>query len=139
MRHATFGRGLSRTVNERRRLFMILARELIEHGQITTTLAKAKAVQPLVEKLITRAKKGSESDRRLVFEVLADKKITAQLMDFAKTRFAKRTSGFTRIIKLGPRLGDATEEAMLSFVDAAVEKIKKIKSIKSVKSDKLAK
>lgn len=99
---------------------MILARELIEHGQITTTLAKAKAVQPLVEKLITRAKKGKEADRRLVFEVLADKAMTATLMDFAKTRFANRTSGFTRIIKLGPRLGDATETAMLSFVDAAV-------------------
>lgn len=136
MRHATFGRGLSRTVNERRRLFMNLARELIVHGQITTTLAKAKAVQPLVEKLITRAKKGKEANRRLVLAVLADKTITAMLMDFAKTRFVSRTSGFTRIIKLGPRLGDATESAMLSFVDAPVEKVKKIKSVKLVKLDK---
>lgn len=96
---------------------MILARSLIQHGAMRTTLAKAKAVQPLVEKLITRAKKGKESDRRLVFRVLGDKTITATLMDFAKTRFASRTSGFTRIVKLDPRAGDATEEGMLSFVD----------------------
>ncbi|MBI3576438.1 50S ribosomal protein L17 [Candidatus Gottesmanbacteria bacterium] len=120
MRHSYFGRKLSRTVNERRRLFMILARELIAHGQITTTLAKAKAVQPLVEKLITRAKKGSQRDKRLVFHVLADKSSTTSLMEYAKTRFGSRTSGFTRIVKLGPRVGDATEEAMLSFVDAPI-------------------
>ncbi len=106
---------------------MILARELIEHGQIVTTFAKAKAVAPLVEKLITRAKKGGESDKRLVFRVLADKTSTASLMDFAKTRFASRTSGFTRIVKLGPRLGDATEAAMLSFVDAPPKQKIKVK------------
>lgn len=71
-----------------------LARELIRRGSIRTTIARAKAVQPIVEKLITRAKKGD-----------------------ANTRFAGRTSGFTRIVKLGPRKGDAAEEVLLQFVD----------------------
>lgn len=95
---------------------MMLTRELVVRGTITTTHAKAKAVQPLVEKLITRAKKGSEVDRRRVLSVLADRLITKNLMDQAKTRFATRTSGFTRIVKLGPRLGDATEMVRLSLL-----------------------
>lgn len=139
MRHSYFGRKLSRTVNERRRLFMMLARELMVRGTITTTLAKAKAVQPLVEKLITRAKKGSDVDRRRVLSVLADRMITKNLMDQAKTRFAARTSGFTRIVKLGPRLGDATEMVKLSFVDAPIvtgEVVQKPKQAKPAKPTK---
>jgi large subunit ribosomal protein L17 len=80
-----------------------LARELIARGSIRTTLARAKAVQPLVEKLVTKAKKGKATQKSL----LAD----------AATRFARRTSGFTRIVKLGPRAGDAAEEVLLQFVD----------------------
>jgi large subunit ribosomal protein L17 len=120
MRHAVFGRKLSRTNNERRRLFAGLVRDLIIRDGITTTIAKAKAVQPIIEKLITKAKRGDEANRRNVDAVLTDRKVTAQLFDEAKTRFASRTSGFTRIIKLGKRKGDATDIALLSFVDEKV-------------------
>ena len=120
MRHSVFGRKLSRTKNERRRLFAGLVRDLIIRDGITTTIAKAKAVQPVIEKLITKAKKGDEANRRRVDAVLTDRTITARLFEEAKTRFASRTSGFTRIIKLGKRRGDATDTALLSFVDERV-------------------
>ncbi len=103
---------------------MVLARELIKHGRITTTLAKAKAVQPLVEKIITRARKGTLRDKQLVFNVLANKTSTARIANYDRARFAGRTSGFTRITKLGPRPGDATEMVLLSFVDSPKEEKK---------------
>ncbi len=131
MNHSVFGRKLSRTSNERRRLFMELVREMIEHGSVQTTLAKAKAVQPLVEKMVTRAKDGTEHSRRQALKVIDDRKLTAQLFADAKTQFANRQSGFTRIIKLGMRRGDATEEAVLSFVDqkVVVEVVKPKKAV----------
>lgn len=120
MRHAVFGRKLSRTKNERRRLFQGLARDLIVHGAIRTTLAKAKAVQPLVEKLITKAKYGEHIDVVQIQRVLDTRQLTEQLLADAKTRFFGRTSGFTKIVKMGKRLGDAAEEVLLSFVDERV-------------------
>lgn len=121
MRHSVFGRKLSRTKNERRRLFAGLVRDLFIHNGITTTLAKAKAVQPLVEKLITKAKVGTEFKRRQVDAVLTNRVLVASIFEEAKTRFATRTSGFTRIVKLGKKRGDATDTALLSFVDQKVE------------------
>lgn len=118
MRHSVGGYKLSRTKNERRRLLMILARDLILHGTVFTTRAKAKAVQPLVEKLITKAKDGSQAKVRQIFAVLADKDLTTSLVGQAATRFSKRTSGFTRIVKLGERRGDSAESVALQFVDA---------------------
>jgi large subunit ribosomal protein L17 len=117
MRHSVFGRGLSRTKNERRRLLQGLARDVIIRGSIKTSLAKAKAVQPMVEKLVTLAKKGSV---REVKKIIASKDIEKLLNSDAGTRFANRSSGFTRIIKLGKRLGDATEVVFLQFVDTRV-------------------
>jgi large subunit ribosomal protein L17 len=90
-------------------------RDVFIHGTITTSIAKAKAVQPLVEKLVTLAKKGSAKE---VEKVLASKDIEKALLADAKTRFATRTSGFTRIIHVGKRLGDATEEVLFQLVDA---------------------
>ncbi|MBI4062566.1 50S ribosomal protein L17 [Candidatus Gottesmanbacteria bacterium] len=117
MRHAVAGYQLSRTKNERRRLLQGLARELIVRGSIRTTLAKAKAVQPMVEKLVTHARVGSaESIKR----VLSDWQSTRLLLSDAKTRFGTRTSGFTRIMKLGGRAGDSAEKALLQFVDPRV-------------------
>ena len=120
MRHSVFGRKLSRTKNQRRRLFAGLVRDLLIHDRIVTSVAKAKAVQPIVEKLITKAREGSEANRRRVLAVLTDRELTRKLFDEAKTRFALRTSGFTRIVKAGVRLGDATQTAILSFVDERV-------------------
>lgn len=135
MRHSVFGRKLSRSKNERRRLLQGLARDLVIHGSIRTTVAKAKAVQSYVEKLVTLAKKGSV---REVEKVLASKDIEKLLNTDAKTRFAGRSSGFTRIIRLGKRLGDATEEVFLQFVDSrvqvsAVKPEKKVEKVKPVK------
>jgi large subunit ribosomal protein L17 len=120
MRHSYFGKKLSRTKNERRRLLQILARDVLIHGQIKTTLAKAKAVQPLVEKLITNVKKGTSAGMIQVRKVLADKKSVDFLLNDTKTRFASRTSGYTRIIKLGTIRSDAAQEVLLSFVDERV-------------------
>jgi large subunit ribosomal protein L17 len=121
MRHSVFGRSLSRTTNERKRLFAGLVRSLLERDMIVTTIAKAKAVQPIIEKLISRAKLGKESDYRLLLQTVNDRNSVKRLMEDAKTRFAGRTSGYTRIIKLGKRLGDASEMVQFSFVDPRVE------------------
>ena len=120
MRHGVFGRQLSRNTNERKRLLVNLAKEVIKRGTMKTSLAKAKAVQPLIEKLVSRAKTG-KTGKRLLFKNLADKELVNKLLTDAETRFAKRSSGFTRIIKLGRRRGDATEEAVLMFVDEEVK------------------
>lgn len=121
MRHSVFGKKLSRTKNERRRLMMVLARQLIQRGRITTTLARAKVVQPVVEKLITNAKKARPPSLLQLHKILADKPSVQKLLEWAKTRFAVRTSGFTRVVKLGQRGGDAAEEALLEFVDPLPE------------------
>lgn len=120
MRHSVFGRNFSRTSDERKRLFTGLVRALLTRDSIVTTIAKAKAVQPMVEKLVTRAKLGKQSDLRRVMRTIPEREIAKRLMEDAKTRFAARTSGYTRIIKLGKREGDATEMVQLSFVDARV-------------------
>lgn len=117
MRHSVFGRKLSRTKNERKRLLQGLVRNTLRHGSIKTSVAKAKAVRPMMEKLITLAKKGSA---REVKKILADKQMEKELLADAKTRFASRTSGFTRIIRLGGRPGDATEEVLFQLVDEKV-------------------
>lgn len=116
MRHRYFGRKLSRTKNERRRLLQGIARELIRLGSIRTTLAKAKALQPMVEKLISRAKAGTSAGKQSVRKVLSDKRTEELLLAGAQTRFSARKSGFTRIVKLRPRRGDAAEEVILQFV-----------------------
>lgn len=120
MHHNVFGRKLSRSKNERRRLFANLIRSLVLHGKIVTTQAKAKAIKPMVDKCITMAKKGTSASYRNVLATVIDAKIAKQLVKDAKDRFHTRTSGYTRIIKLGKRSGDATEEVMMSFVDEVI-------------------
>lgn len=137
MRHAVFGRKLNRTVDERRRLFMILLRSLFGSGKIVTTVAKAKAVRPMAEKLITKAKSATRSDMRQIRKVLADRVTVGILMDWAKTRFTKRTSGFTRMVRVGRRLGDASETVELSFVDAAPVKETVVKAKTKEKGKKV--
>ncbi len=137
MRHSYFGKKLSRTKNERKNLLRNLARSMFLHGSIKTSKAKAQAVRGMVEKLITKAKKGTEQKKREIFSVLHEKDIVEKLMDMASTRFASRTSGFTRMVHLGPRRGDATEEVILSFVDEAiVTEVVTPKGEKAVKSER---
>lgn len=121
MRHSVFGRKFSRTKNERRRLFQGIVRDLLVHGTVKTTLPKAKAVQPMIEKLITKAKNGSQASLNQIEKVLASKDIENALIADAKIRFASRGSGFTRIIHLGKRIGDSTEEVLFQLVDERIK------------------
>jgi len=89
------------------------------HGSLKTTISKAKAVQPLVEKIITKAKKGDQASLKVIRKTLHDRILVNRLLSDAKSRFGTRNSGFTRIIKIGPRSGDNAEMAILSFVDNA--------------------
>lgn len=119
MKHGYFGRKLGRNVGERRQLFMVLLRSLTTYGKIKTTLAKAKTIQPQMDKLITKAKSGKSADVIEVRKSLANEQLVKALLEMAKTRFSARNSGYTRIIKLGKRHGDAAEEVLIEFVDAA--------------------
>ncbi|KKU88302.1 50S ribosomal protein L17 [Candidatus Gottesmanbacteria bacterium RIFCSPLOWO2_01_FULL_48_11] len=141
MRHGVFGTKFSRTKNERRRLLAGLARDVLLHGSIKTTHARAKAAQPVVEKLITRAKRGGDTNRRRILRVIGDTRVVDGLLEDAKTRFANRKSGFTRVIRLGSRLGDAAEEVLLQFVDEKIiaEVITPKKEEKTIKAQKVVK
>jgi len=119
MRHRVSGRRLNRSKKHRASLFKNLIIGLIETGQIKTTLAKAKAVKPLVDKLITRAKKGSLHSRRILLSFLRQKPAVNKLVDEIAPRFKKRTSGFTRIVRLGERKGDNAPMVSLEFVDSS--------------------
>lgn len=138
MRHHYFGKQLSRTKNERKQLFRNLVRSLFLHGKIETTIAKAKSVQALAEKCITKAKIGSEQKKRELYAFLPDKLVINRILDQAKTRFGNRTSGYTRIIKLGARLGDSAEKVQLSFVDDEIQ-VDVIKPEKTEHKTKLVK
>ncbi len=98
---------------------MNLTRSLLEKGRVQTTLAKAKAVQPLVEKLITKSKAATRATLREIASTLADADSYKKLVEMATTRFTSRTSGYTRLVRLGTRKGDASEMVYLEFVDAA--------------------
>jgi len=135
MRHRMSGYKLSRSTNERKRLFRSLCCDLIKNGSIKTTYTKAKAVQPTIEKLITKAKKGGDKTRRDLLSILDSKENVRLLIEFSKSRFDKRVSGYTSIIKLGPRLGDGCEEAMIRFVDEIVKE-EKVSSKKNKKDEK---
>ena len=118
MRHRNAGRKFKRTPSHRRMLLRNLATALIEHGRIETTLAKAKEVQPFVEKLITLAKDGWDLNNfRRVNAVLTQKKITFALFHDIGPRFAGRPGGYTRIYKLAKvRQGDAAQMAVISLL-----------------------
>ncbi|HLG51334.1 MAG TPA: 50S ribosomal protein L17 [Chloroflexota bacterium] len=117
MRHAVAGRKLNRPTGHRLALYRNLATDLLRYEHITTTFAKAKAVQPIVEKLITLGKTDSVHHRRLAAARLYDRKIVQKLFDVIGPRFADRAGGYTRIIRLGRRLGDAAEMARIELVE----------------------
>ena len=94
-----------------------LSRSLIEHGRVVTTETKAKKLRPFVEKLITKARKGGLHQRRLVLSQLGDRKVVHRLFDEVAPRAGDRPGGYTRILKLGPRRGDAAPMAIIEFVD----------------------
>ena len=117
MRHGNKNNHLSRKKGHHGALLSNLAVSLIEHKRIETTLAKARALRRYVEPIITRSKEDSTHSRRVVFSELQDKKATAALFRDVAPKISERPGGYTRIIKLGSRLGDAAEMAMIELVD----------------------
>jgi len=120
MRHRVGGRKLQRTSSHRTALFRNQAAALIKHEQIKTTVAKAKELRPYVEKLITLAKKGGLSNRRLAHARLMDDTQLVKLFDVLAARYADRNGGYTRVIKAGTRASDAAPMAVIEFVDRDV-------------------
>jgi large subunit ribosomal protein L17 len=120
MRHRVAGRKLQRTSSHRAALFRNMAAALIKHEQITTTVAKAKELRPYVEKLITLAKKGGLSNRRLAHARLLDDAQLIKLFDTLAPRYADRSGGYCRIIKAGLRASDAAPIAIIELVDRDV-------------------
>jgi large subunit ribosomal protein L17 len=117
MRHRMGGRKLSRTSSHRTAMFRNMAAALIKHEQITTTLAKAKELRPYTEKLVTLAKRGGLSNRRLAHARLLDDAQLVKLFDVLAERYATRSGGYTRIVKAGIRASDAVPIAIIEFVD----------------------
>jgi len=117
MPHRRAGKKLGRDSAHRRALYSNLAGALIEHGRIKTTQAKAKAVKPFAEQMITLGKRGDLHARRLALAELRSQDVVHVLFADVAPRFADRPGGYTRIVKLGPRLGDAAEMVYLELVD----------------------
>ena len=120
MRHRVGHRKLQRTSSHRTALFRNMAAALIKHEQITTTTAKAKELRPYVEKLVTLAKKGGLSNRRLAHARLLDDAQLVKLFDVIASRYADRNGGYIRIIKAGIRKNDAAPISIIEFVDRDV-------------------
>jgi len=120
MRHRVGGRKLQRTSSHRAALFRNMAAALIKHEQITTTTAKAKELRPYVEKLITLAKHGGLSNRRLAQSRLMDDVQLVKLFDVLGPRYAARNGGYIRIVKAGIRTSDAAPISIIEFVDRDV-------------------
>ena len=117
MRHGDKINNLGRTASHRNALLINLSCQLFEHKKIVTTLAKAKALRPFVEPLITKAKENTTHQRRLVFSRLQDKVAVKELFDVISPKVGGRPGGYTRVIKLGKRVGDNAEMALIELVD----------------------
>jgi len=117
MRHGDKIKNLSRTYEHRAALMANLTCQLIQHKRITTTLAKAKALRVFVEPIITRGKEDKMHNRRIVFSRLQDKEAIKELFGVIGDKVANRPGGYTRIIKLDRRMGDAADMAMIELVD----------------------
>ncbi|MDX2274892.1 MAG: 50S ribosomal protein L17 [Hyphomonadaceae bacterium] len=117
MRHGNANKKLNRTASHRQAMFANMSAALIKHEQIVTTLPKAKALRPVVEKLVTMAKKGDLNSRRLVVARMRDETQTKKLFDTLAPRYANRAGGYTRVLKAGFRYGDNAPMAVIEFVD----------------------
>src|SRR6202050_2652032 len=117
MRHQRSGKKLGRDSAHRKALYANLAGALIEHGRIRTTITKAKAVRPIAEQMITLGRRGDLHARRQAVAFLRSKDVVHKLFDEVGPAFAARPGGYTRIVRIGPRPGDASEMAYLELVD----------------------
>jgi large subunit ribosomal protein L17 len=121
MRHRKSGRKFSRTSSHRTAMFANLASSLIKHEQIVTTLPKAKDLRPIVEKLVTLAKRGDLHARRQAIAQLRDVGTVKKLFDTIGPRYKERAGGYTRVLKAGFRYGDSAPVAVIEFVDRDTE------------------
>jgi len=119
MRHRRAGKKLGRNAAQRRALYANLAGALIEHGRIQTTEAKAKAVRPIAERMITLGRRGDLHARRQALAYLRSQDVVHRLFDDVGPRFTDRPGGYSRIVRLGPRQGDSAEMVYLELVDYA--------------------
>ncbi|MCK9480422.1 MAG: 50S ribosomal protein L17 [Bacteroidia bacterium] len=117
MRHGVKINHLGRTASHRKAMLSNMASSLIKHKKITTTVAKAKALRVYVEPLITKAKSDSVHNRRTVFSYLRDKEAIKELYGVVASKIGDRQGGYTRILKLGNRMGDNAEMALIELVD----------------------
>lgn len=121
MRHGKAHRKLNVTASHRKAMFSNMAVALISNEQIKTTLPKAKELRPVVEKLVTLAKKGGLANRRRLISILRDEDSVKKLFDTLAKRYEKREGGYTRVLKAGFRYGDAADMAIIEFVERDVE------------------
>ncbi len=131
MRHLVKGRKLGRTSSHRKALLRNLVTSLFDRERIQTTTAKAKEARPLAEKLITLAKQGTLHARRRVLSVVMKESTATKLFDKIAPRFVERPGGYTRIVKLGPRMGDGAEMAVLELLGSEFKKRDKKKKDKA--------
>ena len=125
MRHRKSGRKLGRNSSHRKAMFRNMAMSLVQHETIKTTLPKAKELRRVVEPLITLAKEDGVANRRLAFDRLRDKAAVGKLFTDLGPRFKERPGGYIRILKMGPRAGDAAPMALVQLVDGPVEETPK--------------
>lgn len=116
MRHRKVGKKLSRSMEHRKALYRNLMISLIEHRRIQTTVAKARAVQPEMERLMSIAREDTPHARRMVLSKLSSKEAMRRLFTFAPQEYGSRNGGCTRITRIGPRQGDGAEMAVLELV-----------------------
>lgn len=136
MRHRVFGKKLGRDKDHRKALFRNLVTSLVIHEQIKTTEAKAKAIKGLVDRIITKGKTGSLHARRTLAGFFTNQKAVEKIMKVLAPRFRQRSSGFTRIIRLGRRKGDNAPLVRMELVDKVVEKKKEKKPKKEKEGEK---
>jgi large subunit ribosomal protein L17 len=117
VRHHRAGKKLGRDAAHRKALYANLAGALIQHGRVQTTVTKAKAVKPFAEQMITLGKRGDLHARRQALSELRSREVVEILFADVAPRFAERPGGYSRIVRIGPRLGDAAEMAYLELVD----------------------
>ena len=122
MRHKVNGYKLKRNIGSRKALFKGLVTSVIEHERVITTVPKAKAVRPIVEKMITLAKRDNLHSRRQAAAFLETPEAVKKLFDKLGTRFGQRNGGYTRVVRLGNRKGDGAEQAMLELVGSELVK-----------------
>lgn len=136
MRHNVAHRRLGRTTGHRQSLFRNMLSSLIVRDRIETTLGKAKELRPLADRLITLAKDGTLSKRRMAFSMLRDDVALKKLFTTLVDRYRERKGGYTRILKLGNRHGDSAPMAIIEYLTAEIKNEASAKSVKSAKKSK---